>query len=72
MHNMGNLGLPRWLNLDLDGVLPAGERPPLAQLPGGLDGGLVRGQGLADGAGLLRAQVQGLVLLALKKMIKQN
>ena len=57
--------LLRYLKTHLNGVVALGEVP---QLLGGLLGdevGLVLGQSPADGAGLLGAEVEGQVLLAL-------
>jgi hypothetical protein len=54
-------------SLCFHGELPLGEG---FQPPGffqGFEAGFVRGQSLADGAGLLGAEVQGNVLLALKR-----
>jgi hypothetical protein len=55
--------------LSFDSKLPHGESFQPSGLFEGHQGSLVRGQSLADGAGLLWAQVQGDVLLALKKNI---
>ena len=52
--------------LGLNGELPHWESLQPSGLLEGHEGGLVRGQSLADGAGLLWAEVQRNVLLALK------
>ena len=51
-----------------DSELPLGEGLQSAVLLGRLEAGLVSGQSLADGSGLLGAEVQGDVLLALVKL----
>ena len=57
----------RKFSSSFDGELPLGEGLQSALLLGRLQAGLVSGQSLADGAGLLGAEVEGDVLLALKQ-----